>query len=229
MPDVPGRPIWQIIQAITGIYCAVLATIAYLYPRFQSHGAQPIGGGPAMNLSALILLGLGCLGIAVAVPALQKVWKWWRGSPAPQRLTVRIINGFVARKQNEWSTMLLLLEVKVDGPPAEVAEWRLHLKYERAARAAFHVPIDPTKMRLEYCPAGDRNVYRADPIPKAVPDRGWVLFGISQASDELFDHVFGATFVLNAVEHNEKTSTLKQPPEFWLHRADIIQWSELRD
>jgi hypothetical protein len=147
----------------------------------------------------------------------------------PERLTVRIIGGFVARGQNEWSTMLLLLEVKVDGPPAEVTEWRLHLKYETAANTAFHIPIDPTKTRLEYCPAEDRNVYRANPMPKAVPDRGWILFGISQASDELFDHVFGGTFVLNAVEHDGKTSTLKQPPDFWLHRADIIQWNDLRD
>jgi len=125
--------------------------------------------------------------------------------------------------------MLLLLDVKVDGPPAEVTEWRLHLNYERAARGAFHIPIEPTKMRLEYCPTGDRNVHRADPMPKAVPDRGWILFSVQQASDELFDHVFGGTFVLNAVEHDGRTSTLKQPPEFWLHRADIIQWSELGD
>jgi hypothetical protein len=145
----------------------------------------------------------------------------------PERLTVRIIRGFVTRKQNEWSTMLLLLEVKVDGPPAEVTEWRLHLKYERAARGALHIPIDSTRMRLEYCPAGDRNVYTADPMPKAVPDRGWLLFSMQQASDELFDHVFGGTFILNVIEHDGKTSTLRQPPEFWLHRADIIQWSEI--
>jgi hypothetical protein len=66
-----------IIQALSGVYCAVFATLAYFFPRQQTSapsGVQPTLGAP-MNLSGWLIVGLVVLGLSVAIPALSKVFR----------------------------------------------------------------------------------------------------------------------------------------------------------
>jgi len=70
-----GSPAWQIIQAVSGTYCAVFATIAYFFPRTSqaaSGQSMPIA---QTVISPWLIGGLIALGLSVSVPAVLSVLK----------------------------------------------------------------------------------------------------------------------------------------------------------
>lgn len=141
-----------------------------------------------------------------------------------QRLSIRITDGLVDRQSNDPATMVILLNVRVDGEVSEIKGWRLGLCHDGKKRVAYQQPI---RRPLTYHCLASVNEQRpgtitdADPMPTHVPDKGWILFTVPAVAKEFDDYIFGATFTLTAVEANLKELALEKPAGEWLHRASI--------
>jgi len=140
------------------------------------------------------------------------------------RLSIRITDGLVDRQSNDAATMVILLNVRVDGEASEIKGWHLELCHGGKKRITYQQPI---RRPLTYHCLASVNEQRpgtiteAEPIPSHVPDKGWILFTVPGVAKEFDDYVFGATFTLTAVEENLGESTLEKPTGEWLHRASI--------
>ena len=71
--------IWGPIQAVSGVYCAALATWEHLYPHSSNGSGQGWVGG--MSISRYLWIGIIVLGLSVAIPAILKLIRKWRSSP----------------------------------------------------------------------------------------------------------------------------------------------------
>jgi hypothetical protein len=147
----------------------------------------------------------------------------------PQRLSFRIISGFVGPFPGLPNALAILLDVKVTGADAKVAAWRLNLfqgdqRWYSPAQVKYpsspflYVLEPPTTKGAKPNIAPEK--HEASPIPPDVPDRGHLLFILHDAG-ELFDQIFGATFELFAVEHDNTESFCRRGPEamLWLRRV----------
>src|SRR5712692_4058364 len=68
---------WPAVQGITGIYCSILGTVSYFFPR---QDGQPIWqDGVRVNAPPVILLAIALLGFTTAVPAIVNLVKNVRG------------------------------------------------------------------------------------------------------------------------------------------------------
>jgi hypothetical protein len=143
--------------------------------------------------------------------------------------TVRLIEGYFGFRKHIPTVLVILLNVRVDGPPGVTRGWTLTL-----ARADSHVynasqqPMpEPVAFRsLADATGGDAEparpaFFEAVPIPTHTPDKGWLLFTIDYPPKEFHDHIFGTTFALVATDdRSQKFSCVRQPGD-WLHRAVI--------
>ncbi len=207
--------ILQVIQAVSGAYCAIIATIAYFFPREPR--VPQASGGTQMNLSVWIIVGLAALGISMALPALIGIWKSLVNRkdknldyPKPE-FDVLILQGFFGRDPQDQNAMAILLEVKVAGSRhVRISDW--HLKLMRGSTDIWRQSMQ-VKFKGELVFILDpQNTPRPEPLPltampirSVLPGEGYALFKVPNAND-FFDYVFGATFqVLGAEEGNGKT------------------------
>lgn len=70
-------------------------------------------------------------------------------SPQPQNLTIRIIEGYFGVQRNSRSTQLILLRIKVDGPPATLKDWKLILQRDNGRWGTGYVNPIKEPIRFE--------------------------------------------------------------------------------
>lgn len=141
-------------------------------------------------------------------------------------LTIRITQGVFYDQSNAPNTLVLLLNVRVDGPPAAVHDWRLELRHgEKHWKTAWVQKVKGGVTDYSVPPV-DLEVVDVQIIPPEVPSAGWLLFIIPSIGPEGFHHIFGATFVLTAVEDDSTESSMLKPPGEWLHRASRINYPQ---
>jgi energy-coupling factor transporter ATP-binding protein EcfA2 len=142
----------------------------------------------------------------------------------PERLTVRITDGYFGRQPNDPTTELLFLNVRVDGPPATVKTWRLDLLREgRSWKTGYFNPIRG-KIRASDVSAETPRSADLSPVlgvDAPVPAYGWLQFRVEFPVRRFADLLFGSTFVLIAVEDTNDESTCTKVADEWLRRAEI--------
>jgi len=227
---------------VVGTYLCFLVEVLSILSRSRS----VLGMGERVNPTALILL-LSALIMVLTMLAYKDKWPFKTQSkslPEPlgespshavqpvqvvprtpsQRLTLRVLDGLIGRQSNDPTTIVILLNVRVDGPPAEVTSWELELSLGKDQKMAYPQPIPKgapywSAASVNEAPSAVNG--EAQAISSHVPARGWLLFTLSYAQKEFDDHIFGATFILTAVENESARSRLEKPPGQWLHRASI--------
>jgi hypothetical protein len=148
--------------------------------------------------------------------------------PNQPRIQITITEGVTALALNDHTHLWILLNVHVNGPTIEVPMWMLDLKIGGKGRAVFQIPI-PENLRYSPHPyPSDGKLGKTEPLKLWLPDSGWLFFTVPglSANDLLIDLIFGATFVLTAVERNGLTTDSTKLPGPWLNRATEIFPSE---
>lgn len=194
-------------------------------------------------LAALVLLGVGLR---------DSFLKLWNDVKSHQKQTIRILEGYFGAWKNVTGQQLVMLHIKVDGPPAKIKEWQLTLENDEWNRRGWPVRFEPpilfeeesplTRIRraklieekliaivppsqAEQEPVPEmmpENIKRATPkLGELVPAQGWKLFSIPDAGERFGDMVFGARFVLTAIEDTDVKSIGKRNAGEWLRRAII--------
>lgn len=154
----------------------------------------------------------------------------------PQRLTVRILKGYFGVSPNSKSTQVLILEARVDGgsvPAATIKGWKLNLERGgKAWKTAYQQPLSPQHpIRLAKGRKGLVDVEHSlayvfhEPFDPRVPGRGCLHFTVETADEAFSDLLFGATFILAAVEDQGFESSCKELADpAWLQPAIIVTY-----
>jgi hypothetical protein len=140
------------------------------------------------------------------------------------KVQITITEGVTSLAFNDHTHLWILLNVHVNGPTIKVTHWMLDLKLDGKGRPGFRLPI-PRKLRYSPCPyPSDGELIAVEPLKEWLPGTGWLFFevpGLTE-NDPLIDQIFGATFVLTAVERDGQRTNSTKPPGTWLHRATQI-------
>jgi hypothetical protein len=144
--------------------------------------------------------------------------------PEQPKVQITITEGVTSLALNDHTRLWVLLNVHVNGPTIEVTHWMLQLKGGDKDRPGFNLPF-PRKLRYSPYPyPSDGELRVIEPLKEWLPGAGWLFFevpGLTE-NDPLIDHIFGATFVLVAVERNGQRADSTKLPGPWLHRATEI-------
>ena len=176
--------------------------------------------------------------VCLVLPESSEVKKSKKPSLPPSqtvhRLRIIIKDGYFGTPYDHGNTRALFLKVKVDGVATTLKEWTLNL--ERGGKpwkAAYQQPI-PKEKTIEFVP-GIKGLANIDKDPKfrlippaifdpLVPSHGWLHFTVECSDARFSDLVFGATFVLVAIEEENYKSTCTQLAGEWLHPAVIVTY-----
>src|SRR4051794_36661094 len=68
--------VWAIVQAVSGVYCAILGTVSWLFPR---QPGQPLWQSPVrVTVPPPFAIGLALLGASIAIPGIIRVARSFR-------------------------------------------------------------------------------------------------------------------------------------------------------
>jgi hypothetical protein len=135
---------------------------------------------------------------------------------------VRILEGYFAESNTEPNNVVILINVKVDDIISEVSSWSLRLTREAIVwrRPSWQPLTDVNEINIVNL---ERAFNVGPPIPKHIPDKGWLAFQ-THKEPEILDHIFGATFVLTAHTLDGRLPEGTRTPGDWLHRATGINF-----
>lgn len=161
--------------------------------------------------------------------------------PQDGRLTVRVKIGFFGRIVGRDGKVLqgqdveiILLEVKVDGPSTILQSWTLNLEREgQVWKPAYYNPIQkfigyipgvreikPDELRAKHF------TYASETLDSGVmvPSEGWIHFRAEYSHPRFHDLIFGAIFVLTAVEKSGAKSSCRLVAGEWLNPMVVTDY-----
>lgn len=142
-------------------------------------------------------------------------------SEPKQRLTIRIDSAYCGETGAPPNLTRLLLNVIVDGPPANVNHWVLTLNH---GADTWYLDYQAITDGVIFRPAGQdvrQPLLDVQEISKKVPHRGWLMFTREFPKEFREYYIFGATLTLTAYEDDGGKSFAELKPGIWLRRAAI--------
>ncbi len=220
--NVAGNVIWNVIRIIAGSLIVGGAGAKLL--------KAPLAEGlyASAVLFGVYLLGSGAY---LSVRRLKQGTDVSPKTPAetepPQKLTLRILDAIAGGEsvyignQGDVGIYLRVRVVNRAEPAVTVATWELDLFHgEEHWKTAFaqNLVTGPEFRRLRRGTGETNNesvgrAFEKKPIDAGASPEGWIKFDVEGV---LLHYIFGATFVLRAVDDLENTSSCKMAPGEWL-------------